>query len=112
MVVSGYLVFIPLIYFWRAVKNSRYGQTFYYSDRSVTKGIISREMVTRLFLVMIGDVISNEALPLLLYGTKDLDLMPDFLIKRVFFSLYLATLAVGPIDSAVVRIFRGKKKSI
>ena len=48
-----------------------------------------------------ADFISTDLLPKLLYGTKDLDVVPDLLLKRLLHSFLLATFPVIRLEQII-----------
>lgn len=97
---------LPSIYFWACIKRSSYAPLFYSDTSSYSKQVGSSEFITRMTLVVCIDIMSNETLPLLLFGTKDLDIVPDILIKRILAFILTAGLCVGPVDGLLIRLFR------
>jgi hypothetical protein len=54
--------------------------------------------MVRLLVQVFIDETFNHILPKALYGTLDLDLVPDFFLKRVGVVIFLGILAGSPID--------------
>ena len=48
-----------------------------------------------------GELISTQLLPKLLFGTKDLDVVPDLLLKRMLLSFFLATFPVIRLEQII-----------
>jgi hypothetical protein len=48
---------------------------------------------------IVFDEVIKTVFPLILYGTKDIDLMPDLIIKRVGVTFFIALFSAGPLDA-------------
>jgi len=105
MVCAGYQFFIPVIYFWRArAEKSDKGfngnnNQFIFSKRTAAMGILIG--LARAAVQYVGEMISTDILPRLIYGTKDLDVMPDLVLKRLLLSFFLATFPVVRLEQMI-----------
>lgn len=99
---SGYNAFLPGIYFWRVLtktlrpKSFTTGQFSIISQRS--KRTAAVVILARLVVQVLIDECFNHILPKTIYGTLDLDLGPDIIIKRVGVVIFLAALCASPVD--------------
>ena len=104
--MAGYLFFIPVVYFWR-MRAEKTDQSFYGNNNN--RHVISKPYLMKGFLIfalraivqLTANFMTRDTLPKLLYGTKDLDVMPDFLVKRLLFALFYGTFPVIPLEQLV-----------
>jgi len=85
------------LFFWRFAK----GKT---ENRKVSWC----EAVLRLALVGASDYLMTDFVPLGLYQTKDLDIIPDILIKRIGLFFLLSLSVEGPADRVISQMFSTK----
>ena len=85
MVGAGYLFFTPIVILERGVF------TFWKKPDRSPFGV-----AVRLVVILVVDELISHTIPELLYGTRDLDVWPDFWLKRVLGGVMLATVSEGP----------------
>ena len=92
MTMEGHLVILPLNYFWKALENSKYGKKFYIDTTNLQPvGFI--ETAFRIFVFVAADITVSKYIPLAIWGTRNLEIVPDFCVKRVFAIMCLSFLS-------------------
>ena len=105
--IEGYMVIFPAHYFWKAFQNSEVGKKLYIDTSNLQSSRVPvTETLFKIALVIAADFLVSDFIPLTFFGTKDLDLMSDFIFKRVLTSLFLSAVALSPIDNLVQKLFR------
>ena len=64
------------------------------------------ETLFRVLLTVVLDHVLSTTIVLTFFDTKDLDVLPDFLLKRVLTSVVLCSMANSPIESFIQLMFR------
>jgi hypothetical protein len=105
LVCAGFPFFIPVVYFWRARKgagdksfNGANNQLIF-QKRTVVVGILI--CLLRAGVQLFADYFSTDFLPKLFFGTKDLDIVPDLILKRLLQSFLLATFPVIQLEQMI-----------
>ena len=70
------------------------------------------EILFRIGLFIVADMGMSKYLPLALYGTRDLYMIPDFFVKRVGCIVVLTFLSTGPPDNFIQWLFRKPKENV
>ena len=71
-------------------------QVSVFNQRSKCAGFLL--VVLRAVIIAIIDISTGKLIPKMIYGTNDLDLVPDILIKGCLLTFLLATLSATPLD--------------
>ena len=63
------------------------------------EGVGRMEFVFKIALFLGIDEITSSLIPLTFYGTKDLPVFADFIVKRCTIGLWMGTMVLSPFDS-------------
>lgn len=105
LVCAGFPFFIPVIYFWRALAGSDDksfngdNNQLIFQKRTIVVGVFI--CLARAGLQLFVDYFSTDFLPKLLFGTKDLDIVPDLILKRLLQSFLFATFPVIQLEQMI-----------
>ena len=109
MTQAGYYVYLPGVYFWKALQHSSFGKVLFPDVWHLNApGIEVSKFGTlfRLLLIIIAEYFVKNTVVLTFYDTKDLEVVPDFILKRVVFSLTLSLFSGSPCDNYIWLLFR------
>ena len=80
----GFMFYLPAFYAMKAIKKHRTGtvrkQLWEEGDSCAHATML--EMILRIFLAFMCDFVSTHLIPTMIYGTRHVDMVPDFLYKR------------------------------
>ena len=106
---EGYLILLPTFYFFHWLKVSEYGERLFPDnskiDNEIQVPII--ELALKILITLSIDYVFCDLLPLYFYGTKDIDVVPDFM-KKASEMLAVAFFVQGPLTSYIALCFRCK----
>ena len=89
-----------------AFSNSNFGSKFYPKVSHLSDSIGILEIIARLVLFVYLDSLATKILPLAFYGTRNLAIHQDFMIKRVLHVVFGSGSALSPVENYMKLIFR------
>ena len=104
--LSGYYFILPMCYFWMAFSNSKFGSKFYPALDGVSDRIGLVEVLVRIAIVVLFERLHNKILPIVIFGTTDLEIFDDFIVKRVVHTVLFSALQLSPIENYMRLVFR------
>lgn len=100
MAIEGFIALLPAHYFWVALKHSTFGKQFYVDISDVQHlGVGWSEFAFKMIMALTVDEVLSTVIPMTFFGTKDLPVFTDFVIKRCSIGLWMSSIALSPIDN-------------
>ena len=100
----------PIYYFWLYIKHEpSLNKYFYISTEHFVNQIGVIESVIRIGLLIFFDVFFSDILPKALFGTKDLEVFPDLILRKTTICVGISLVTVGPLNPLLQYMFRQRK---
>lgn len=102
----------PFYYFWLYIKHQpTLNKYFFISTEHFENQIGVIEAVTRIVLLIFFDVFFSDILPKTLFGTKDLEVFPDLILRKSTICLGISLVSIGPLNPLLQYMFRQRKQT-
>ena len=102
VVAEGYMVTLPVFFFWKALENSQFGKKLYFDISHLQHIKVGfKEFVVRCAMAYSIDFLFTQIIPINFYGTKDLDIYSDWFFKRFCVMGFISSLPGSPVENYV-----------